>query len=67
MVEQTIEQRGDGGGVAEELTPIFHGAIRRHQRGRSFIAAPGAAPGISSSDWVMNSYASSASISIGHM
>ena len=29
MVEQPIEQRGDGGGVAEELAPVFHGAIRR--------------------------------------
>jgi len=28
MVEQTIEQRRDGGGVAEELVPVFHGAIR---------------------------------------
>ena len=28
MVEQPIEQRRDGGGVAQELAPVFHGAIR---------------------------------------
>ncbi len=39
MVEETIEQRGDGGGVAEELAPVLDGAIRSDQRGRSFVAA----------------------------
>ena len=39
MVEQTIEQRRDGGGVAQELVPVLHGAIRREQRGGFFIAA----------------------------
>ena len=29
MMEQTIEQGRDGGGIAQELTPVFHGAIRR--------------------------------------
>jgi hypothetical protein len=28
VVEETIQQRGDGGGVAEELGPVLHGAIR---------------------------------------
>jgi len=28
MVEQPIEQRRDGGGIAEELAPVFDGAIR---------------------------------------
>ena len=27
VVEQPIEQRRDGGGVAEELAPVFHGAM----------------------------------------
>jgi hypothetical protein len=27
VVEETIQQRGDGGGVAEEPPPVFHGAI----------------------------------------
>src|SRR6266542_2105362 len=38
MMEQPIEQRGDGGGVAEELAPVFHGTIRRDERGRFFVA-----------------------------
>src|SRR5437867_9736968 len=32
MVEEPIEQRRDGSGVAEELAPVFHGAIRGDQR-----------------------------------
>ena len=39
MVEQTIEQGRDGGGVAQELAPVVHGAIRSDQRGRFFVAA----------------------------
>jgi len=39
MVQQAVQQRGDGGRVAEELAPVFHGAIRRDQRGRSLVAA----------------------------
>src|SRR5437773_7483345 len=27
MMEQPIEQRGDGGGVAEQLAPIIHGSV----------------------------------------
>jgi hypothetical protein len=38
-MEQTIEQRRDGGGVAQELPPVVHGAIRGEQRGGFFIAA----------------------------
>src|SRR5713101_437080 len=39
VVEQTVEQRRDGGGVAQELAPVFDGTIRRDQRGGFFIAA----------------------------
>ena len=39
MVEEPIEQRRDGSGVAEELAPVFHGAIRGDQRRRFFVAA----------------------------
>ena len=39
MVEQAIEERGDGGGVAEELAPIVDRPIRCQQRRRAFVAA----------------------------
>ena len=39
MVEQAIEQRGDGGGVAEQLAPVVDGAVRREERGRALVAA----------------------------
>jgi hypothetical protein len=39
VVEEPIEQRGDGGGVAEELPPVLDWAIGSNQRGRSFVAA----------------------------
>jgi hypothetical protein len=29
VMEEPVEQRGDGGGVAEELAPVFHGAVGR--------------------------------------
>lgn len=32
MVEQAIEQRRGGGGIAQELAPVFDGTIRRDQR-----------------------------------
>jgi hypothetical protein len=31
MMEEPIEQRGDGGGIAEQLTPVVHRSIRRQQ------------------------------------
>jgi hypothetical protein len=39
MVEQPIEQRRDGGGVAEEFAPVLDGAVGGDQRGRFFVAA----------------------------
>jgi hypothetical protein len=27
VMQQTIEERGDGGGVSEELAPVIHGAV----------------------------------------
>ena len=38
-MEQPIEQRRDGRGVAEQLAPVVDGPIRRQQRGRAFVAA----------------------------
>ena len=38
-MEQAIEERGDGGGVAEQLAPVVDGSVRRQQRGRPFVAA----------------------------
>src|SRR6266436_5522036 len=32
VVEEPVEHRGDGRGVAEELAPVLHGPIRREQR-----------------------------------
>ena len=37
-MEQPIEERGDGRGVAEQLAPIIDGAVRRQQRGRALVA-----------------------------
>ena len=39
MVEQTVQQRGDRGRVAEKLGPVLHGAIRRDQRRGAFVPA----------------------------
>ena len=38
-MEEPIEQRGDGGGVAEQLAPVVDGSVRRQQRRRAFVAA----------------------------
>ena len=32
VVQEAIEQRGDGGGVAEQLAPVVDGAVRGEQR-----------------------------------
>ena len=39
VVEEPVEQRGNGRGVAEELAPVLDRAIRRDQRGGAFVAA----------------------------
>ena len=39
VMEEAIEQRGDGGGVAEQLAPVVDGTVRREQRGGAFVAA----------------------------
>ncbi len=36
VMEQSVEERGDGGGVAEEFPPVLDGTIRRDQ-GRRFL------------------------------
>ena len=38
-MEQPIEQRGDGGGVAEQLAPVVDGSVRRQQRRGALVAA----------------------------
>ncbi len=37
-MEQAVEHRGDGGGVAEELAPILDGPVRRDERRGPFVA-----------------------------
>ena len=39
VMQQAIEERGDGGGVSEELAPIIDRTVRRQQRRRPFVAA----------------------------
>src|SRR6266545_4909959 len=39
VVEEPVEQRGDGRRVAEELAPVLDRAIRRDQSGGAFVAA----------------------------
>ncbi len=39
MVEEPVEEGGDGGGVAEELAPVLDRTIRGEQRGGAFVAA----------------------------
>jgi hypothetical protein len=39
VVEQAIEQGGDGGRVAEELPPVMDRSIRSQQRGGPFVAS----------------------------
>jgi hypothetical protein len=38
VVQQPIQEGGDGGGVAEELAPVLDGAVRGDERGGPFIA-----------------------------
>jgi hypothetical protein len=39
VMQQAIEERGDGGRVSEEFAPIIHRTVRRQQRRCAFIAA----------------------------
>jgi hypothetical protein len=39
VMQQAVEHGGDGGAVAEQLAPVFHGTIRRKQRARALVAA----------------------------
>ena len=39
VVEQAIEHRGDGGGVAEQLAPVLDGAVRGDERRGALVAA----------------------------
>ena len=38
-MEEAVEQRGDGGGVAEQLAPALVGSVRGEQRGGRLVAA----------------------------
>ena len=38
-MEQAVEERGDGRGVAEELPPVLDGAIRGEDRGGTLVAS----------------------------
>ena len=38
-MQETIEQRGDRGRVAEQLAPVVDGSIGREQRGGALVAA----------------------------
>lgn len=39
VVEQAVEERRDGGGVAEQLAAVVDGAVGREQRRGAFVAA----------------------------
>src|SRR6476620_9706969 len=36
-MQEAIEQRGDGGGVTEQLAPIVHRSVGREQRRSAFV------------------------------
>ena len=38
-MQQPVEQRGDGGGVAEQLPPVVDGSIRGEHRGGPLVTA----------------------------
>ena len=38
VMEQAVEQRGDGGGVAEQLSPVVDRAVRGEHRGGLLVA-----------------------------
>lgn len=39
VVQEAVEDGGGGGDVADEFSPIFQRAIRRHNGGADFVAA----------------------------
>src|SRR5271169_2954759 len=39
VVQKTIQHGGDGGTIAEQLSPVFHGSVRSNQRAGSFVAS----------------------------
>ena len=39
VVEQTIQEGRDGGGIAEQFAPVLDGAVRGEKRRRSFVPA----------------------------
>ena len=39
VMQQPVEQRGDGGGVAEQLSPVVDGSIRGEHRGGPLVTA----------------------------
>ena len=39
MVEHAVEERGDGGSVAEELAPVFDRAVGGEERRGALVAA----------------------------
>ncbi len=40
-MEQAVEQRGDGGGIAEQLSPVLDRSIRGEQRGNRLVVTVG--------------------------
>ena len=38
-MEEPVEERRHGGGVAGQFTPVAEGAVRRQDRERAFVAA----------------------------
>ena len=39
VVQRAVEHGGDGGAVAEQFSPVFHGAVGSEQRASAFVAA----------------------------
>ena len=39
MVQKTIQHGGDGGTIAEQLSPVFNGSVRCDQRAGSLVAS----------------------------
>ena len=38
MMEEPIEERGDGGGIAQQLPPVVDGSVGGEQRRRPLVA-----------------------------
>jgi hypothetical protein len=39
VVQKTIQHGGDGGAIAEQFAPVFHGSVRCNQRAGSLVAS----------------------------